>query len=213
MSAGGLSVDYTFPRVASVDKGAVLIQLTFTNTSDQPIGDIKIIEPVLKDGMTLTEFDPIETLCVGEADTKNLSINFNDTLQPAKFTICTSKGKYPCSIQPPIGEMVCPFVMDETDFNYKQGKLSGMHENCGEVDVGDRELGELSQRISEKASMSLCFTSQPSTLLFSAKTTAQEQFMLLTVAVSDGKAKVTVNSEAVVLGSMLLKDISAALKV
>jgi len=206
-------VDYTFPRVASVDKGAVLIQLTFNNTSDQPIADIKIIDPVLKDGMTLTEFDPIETLCVGEADTKNLSINFNDTLQPAKFTICTSKGKYPCSIQPPIGEMVCPFVMDETDFNYKQGKLSGMHENCGEVDVGDRELGELSQRISEKASMSLCFTSQPSTLLFSAKTTAQEQFMLLTVAVSDGKAKVTVNSEAVVLGSMLLKDISAALKV
>lgn len=41
----------------------------------------------------------------------------------------------------------------------------------------------------------------------------QEQFMLLTVAVSGSKAKVTVNSEAVVLGSMLLKDISAALKI
>ena len=57
------------------------------------------------------------------------------------------------------------------------GKLSGMHENCGEVDVGNRELGELSQRISEKASMSLCFTSQPSTLLFSAKTTAQVRLL------------------------------------
>lgn len=47
---------------------------------------------------------------------------------------------------------------------------------------------------------------------FSAKTLASGTLVLVSVKVSNKKAKVTVNSEKMVIGTMLLKDIQKAME-
>ena len=210
MSGGGLAVDYSFPRSAA-SSGAVPISLIFNNTTDQQITDVKVDDIDLKGGIEFTGFDTIPLISPGQSSQIGININFNDTLQPANFTLCCSKGRFPCKIQPPVGDMLSPFVVIESDFDEMKGKLKGMHEVTGECPNPGKDFGTISQLVSETAATSICFSAEADCLKFASKTVAQEKTLLMTLNVGD-VIKITVNSEAVVLGSMILKDIIKAIE-
>ena len=204
----GLDIEYSFPRTPALAAGAVNISLIIENGSENLITDIEITD-VEKTGVELDPFMKIPSLGIGAISQVNIGIDFKDTLQPAKFSVCCNLGKFPCKIQPNVGELLTPFVMDESDFNNEKGKLSGMHENRGSLDNPSLSIHTISQRVSDTASMSLCFSSDSNTLKFSSKTISKGQVLLLTVDVA-GTITVTVNSESVVFGSMILKNMTAA---
>ena len=210
MSGGGLGVDYSFPR-SHETSGFVTVDLSFSNTTDQPIDDVKIDDIELKDGMKFESFEPINILLPGQTSQARVNINFNDTLQPAKFTICCSKGRFSCKIQPPVGELVSPYLLVESDFDALKAKLSGMHEICSECNHSEKDDATLSQIISKVVSTSICFSTEPDCLKFASKTIAQDKTLLVTLNTLSDSTKLVVNSEAVVLGSMILKDIISAI--
>ena len=51
-----------------------------------------------------------------------MAVDFNDTTQPAQFTIGVDDRKHPVSLTAPVGELVQPYTMTENDFNNLQGK-------------------------------------------------------------------------------------------
>ena len=208
LSGGGLSIDYSFPRTESGEGGSVPISLTFNNTTDQDITDVRIEDLDGKGSVTMDDWIGIPVIPSGQTSQTCLYINFNDTLQPAKFTISCNKGRYPVKIQPPVGELLVPQVLVESEFDELRGKLSGMHETSGDCESGGKSASEISQLVSSRISSSLCFCGNSNSLKFGSKTVATEKMLLVSLDVGEGgKVKVIVNSEAVVLGSMILKDL------
>ena len=145
--------------------------------------------------------------CLARVLKLKLALNFNDTLQPAKFTICSSNGRFPCKIQSPVGEMISPYVLVESDFEAIKAKLSGMHEVSDECENSVKDFATLSQVISKVVATSICFSTENDCLKFASKTIAQEKTLLITLRVSESSTKITINTEAVVLGSVILKDV------
>lgn len=63
------------------------IELTFKNTSESPLSNITIGDTRLQSGMSMRDTNGINQLGAGNSATLTVGINFNDTLQPAKFDI------------------------------------------------------------------------------------------------------------------------------
>lgn len=62
------------------------------------------------------------SLAVNSSTTAVLSIDFNDTMQPAQFDICTSTKKFTVNIAAPVGELLRPHTLNEKDFFALQGR-------------------------------------------------------------------------------------------
>ena len=61
------------------------------------------------------------SLAAGQSTTVLMSINFNDTTQPAQFQLCCKDKKYNVSITAPVGELLQPNTITENDFLNLQG--------------------------------------------------------------------------------------------
>ena len=84
----GLQVAYRFMRHAHVySPKMAAFDVEFTNMGDSPIADIRIGTMRFQSGMEMKEMVPIAKLAPGASHSTNLGINFNDTIQPAKFDI------------------------------------------------------------------------------------------------------------------------------
>jgi len=92
------------------------------------------------------------------------------------------------------------------------GKLSGMHENTAKVaieqDASDAKY--FATRVLTVANMLQVPSSDEKTHRFSAHTLASGTLVLVEVAATDSSAKIIVNCEKMVIGTMLLKDIKTA---
>lgn len=88
ITGGGLQVHYKFTRRPHISSEKMLgVELTFKNTSDSPLSNITIGDTRLQSGMSMRDTSGINQLAPGSSSTLTVGINFNDTLQPAKFDI------------------------------------------------------------------------------------------------------------------------------
>ncbi|XP_033634375.1 AP-3 complex subunit beta-2-like isoform X1 [Asterias rubens] len=217
MNSQGLAATYRFTRNACMySTTMVSVELNFTNSSDAVIQTIKLGESKLSSGMKLHEFPEVTNLGVGKSVSVTLGIDYGDTTQPANFEICTETRKFSVSIKAPVGELLQPISMNESDFLLQQSKLTGMNENSDNITIPEADNTEkkIIAKVAEVANVQIVPASDPQlmTFRFAAKTLSKGVVVLVTVkSSSDGKGKITSNCEKMVIGSMLVKDIKKIL--
>lgn len=215
ISGNGLSVTYKFTRTISVfSPKMVSVELFLTNNGDVPLTNVKIGETKVQQGMEVQPFPEIASLGVGASVSVLMGINFNDTTQPASLELCTAEQKFKVSITAPVGELLQPYTMSESDFVVQQGKLGGMNENSANVSLPEEGNSSvfLCTCILTAGNLLQVPSSDGSVFKFAAKTLASGTLVLVTVKLLDKKANVTINSEKMVIGTMLLKDIQKAVE-
>lgn len=72
--------------------------------------------------MDLQAFPDISTLNANATTSVIMAIDFNDTTQPAEFTIVTNKKSFPVKVIAPVGELLQPNTVTEKDFLSRRGK-------------------------------------------------------------------------------------------
>ncbi|KAJ7998317.1 hypothetical protein DPEC_G00221440 [Dallia pectoralis] len=219
----GLSVEYCFSRQPfSPDPHMVSVQIKFTNSAASEAKNLHIEDTKLQTGMRMKEFPEIETLPAGESVSMVMGIDFCDSTQAANFQLCTHTRKFFVSIQPPVGELMMPIFMTENEFKKEQGQLMGMNEITEKVTLGEKCQDEhtVIQRVTAAANLSRvpCGSgkeySPPVPIppfpvhRFAGRTVTSGSLVLVSVVTKDnGGARVTVNCEKMVIGTMLVKDI------
>uniref|UniRef100_A0A667GRX5 AP-3 complex subunit beta n=1 Tax=Lynx canadensis TaxID=61383 RepID=A0A667GRX5_LYNCA len=211
----GLAVDYTFSRQPfSGDPHMVSVHIHFSNSSDTPIKGLHVGTPKLPAGISIQEFPEIESLAPGESVTAVMGINFCDSTQAANFQLCTQTRQFYVSIQPPVGELMAPVFMSENEFKKEQGKLTGMSEITEKLTLPDtcRNDHIVVQRVTAVANLGRVPCGASDEYRFAGRTLTSGSLVLLTLdARPTGAAQLTVNSEKMVIGTMLVKDVVQAL--
>uniref|UniRef100_A0A8C9ZLM9 AP-3 complex subunit beta n=1 Tax=Sander lucioperca TaxID=283035 RepID=A0A8C9ZLM9_SANLU len=209
----GLSVEYCFSRQPfSPDANMVAVQMQFTNNATSDTKNLHMEDVKLQSGMRVKEFPEIELLPAGEMVTAVMGIDFCDSTQAANFQLCTHTRKFFVSIQPPVGELMRPVFLTENEFKKEQGQLMGMNEITEKItlDVKCRNEHSIVQRVITAANLSRvpCGSDKE----FAGRTVTSSSLVLVTVATKEeGAAKLTINCEKMVIGTMLVKDILLAL--
>ncbi|XP_064608318.1 AP-3 complex subunit beta-2-like isoform X2 [Liolophura sinensis] len=215
MSGNGLALSYKFTRTISIFSPKMAsIELSFVNNSDKPLKEIHIGDKKLQSGMEMQDFPEIANLGPGASTTVLTAVNFNDTTQPAKFELVVSEQKFNLSISAPVGELLVPHTMNEKGFLTQQAKLSGMNENTGTAKIAESNISPsgIYTCVMEVANVLQVPSSEENVYRFAAKTLSLGCLTLVSVKVLESQAKVTVNCEKMVIGSMLVKDIKGALE-
>ncbi|XP_041075025.1 AP-3 complex subunit beta-2-like isoform X6 [Polyodon spathula] len=211
----GLAVEYCFSRQpCSLDPHMVAVQIQFSNNTDTEAKSLRIQEPKLMSGMRMQEFPEIEVLAPGETVTVIMGIDFCDSTQAANFQLCTQTRKFYVSIQPPVGELMMPAFMSESEFKKEQGHLMGMNEISEKLTLGEKCQSDhaIVQRVTSTANLSRVPCGSDREYRFAAKTVTSGSLVLVTVVTKEGMAaQLTVNCEKMVIGTMLVKDILQAL--
>ncbi|XP_054569172.1 AP-3 complex subunit beta-2 isoform X2 [Eptesicus fuscus] len=211
----GLAVDYTFSRQPfSGDPHMVSLHIHFSNSSDTPIKGLHVGTPKLPAGISIQEFPEIESLAPGESATAVMGINFCDSTQAANFQLCTQVRQFYVSIQPPVGELMAPVFMSENEFKKEQGKLTGMNEITEKLTLPDscRSDHTVVQKVTATANLGRVPCGTSDEYRFAGRTLTSGSLVLLTLdARPPGPAQLTVNSEKMVIGTMLVKDVVQAL--
>ncbi|XP_012511978.1 PREDICTED: AP-3 complex subunit beta-2 isoform X1 [Propithecus coquereli] len=211
----GLAVDYAFSRQPfSGDPHMVSVHIYFSNNSDTPIKGLRVGTPKLPAGISIQEFPEIESLAPGESATAVMGINFCDSTQAANFQLCTQNRQFYVSIQPPVGELMAPVFMSENEFKKEQGKLMGMNEITEKLTLPDtcRSDHIVVQKVTATANLGRVPCGTSNEYRFAGRTLTSGSLVLLTLdAQPAGAAQLTVNSEKMVIGTMLVKDVTQAL--
>uniref|UniRef100_H0VJP8 AP-3 complex subunit beta n=1 Tax=Cavia porcellus TaxID=10141 RepID=H0VJP8_CAVPO len=211
----GLAVDYAFSRQPfSRDPHMVSVHIYFSNSSETPIKGLHVGTSKLPAGISIQEFPEIELLAPGESATAVMGINFCDSTQAANFQLCTQTRQFYVSIQPPVGELMAPVFMSENEFKKEQGKLTGMNEITEKLMLPDtcRSDHTVVQKVTATANLGRVPCGTSDEYRFAGRTLTSGSLVLLTLdARPTGTAQVTVNSEKMVIGTMLVKDVIQAL--
>ncbi|ELK18306.1 AP-3 complex subunit beta-2 isoform X1 [Pteropus alecto] len=211
----GLAVDYAFSRQPfSGDPHMVSVHVHFSNSSDTPIKSLHVGTPRLPAGISIQAFPEIESLAPGESATAVMGINFCDSTQAANFQLCTQTRQFYVSIQPPVGELMAPVFMSENEFKKEQGKLTGMNEITEKLTLLDacRSDHVVVQKVTTTANLGRVPCGTSDEYRFAGRTLTSGSLVLLTLdARPAGPAQLTVNSEKMVIGTMLVKDVVQAL--
>ncbi|XP_063848352.1 AP-3 complex subunit beta-2-like isoform X2 [Scylla paramamosain] len=217
ISSGGLAVACRFTRSPHLYSPRMTsVELSFTNSGAEEIKDISVGAKKLAPGMALHEFAGITVLAPGATLCGTLGIDFNDTTQPAAFDLVAGGRTFNLSITAPVGELLMPLAMSETDFNLNQIKLRGMNELSGPVSVSTNQPATTTivDKIYEIANLLQVQSSSSTSLKFGGQTASGKALVLVSVLLSESgqESSVTVNCEKLVISSMLLKEIQSAVK-
>lgn len=121
LSGGGLAVAGRFTRSPHLYSPRMTsVEISFTNSSSEEIRDISVGRKKLAPGMSLHEFAGIAVLTPDTTLYGTLGVDFNDTTQPAAFDLVAGGRTYNISITAPVGELLMPLAMNESDFNHNQ---------------------------------------------------------------------------------------------
>ncbi|XP_075432044.1 AP-3 complex subunit beta-2 isoform X2 [Ascaphus truei] len=215
MTGEGLSVEYIFSRQPfPPDPRMVSVQIQISNNMEGEVQNVRISDPKLLSSLRVQEFQEIESLAPGESSMVIMGIDFCDSTQAANFQLCTHSRQFYVSIQPPVGELMAPVFMSENEFKREQGKLTGMNEITEKLSVGGTCHSDhiIVQRITSAANMSRVPCGADKEYRFAAKTVSSGTLILVTLTLKgDAAALLTINSEKMVIGTMLAKDIMQAL--
>ena len=206
VKGAGLQIDAVFVRSAS-PYGAkfTTVRLTLTNTIDEPVQAIGAKVDGLADGRQMYPFTELGVLAPQMGEQANLHVDFNEKTTPVKFEIYSSKGTFPVSLTPLVGEMMRPHDMARADFDAAQKRLAGMHEAAVTLPADAAVGEELADGILRKANMSLIHQAADR-LLFAAM--LGDSLVLLDVDASSGSATAKVNCDNAMLVSTIQKQLS-----
>ncbi|XP_060611569.2 AP-3 complex subunit beta-2 isoform X2 [Anolis sagrei] len=211
MTGEGLSVEYYFSRQPfPPDSRMVAVQIQISNNTAAEVKNIRVNEPKLISGMRVQEFQEIETLPPGETVNVVMGIDFCDSTQAASFQLCTHTRQFYVSIQPPVGELMAPVFMSENEFKKEQGKLTGMSEITEKLTLPDKCQSDhvIVQQVTAAANVSRVPCGSDKEYRFAAKTVSSGSLILVTLEKKTGNvAHLTINSEKMLIGTMLVKDI------
>lgn len=88
ISGDGLGVKYRFLRKPHISSNKmIVVELTFQNTSNSMINGISVESTQLQSGMKMHANSTVSQIAPGGAVNTTVGVDFNDTLQPAKFNI------------------------------------------------------------------------------------------------------------------------------
>ncbi|XP_061451097.1 AP-3 complex subunit beta-2 isoform X6 [Rhineura floridana] len=211
MTGEGLSVEYYFSRQPfTPDSGMVAVQIQISNNTAAEVKSIHVNEPKLLSGMRVQDFKEIESLAPGETVSVTMGIDFCDSTQAASFQLCTHTRQFYVSIQPPVGELMAPVFMSENEFKKEQGKLTGMSEITEKLTLPDKCQSDhvIVQQVTAAANVSRVPCGSDKEYRFAAKTVSSGSLILITLEKKAGNmAHLTINSEKMLIGTMLVKDI------
>uniref|UniRef100_H2Z3B3 AP-3 complex subunit beta n=1 Tax=Ciona savignyi TaxID=51511 RepID=H2Z3B3_CIOSA len=213
VTGGGLSAKYRYPRSPCIYSDTMItVELEFTNSSDSPIQNIHIGEKKLQAGLKVHDFAEIDAIEPGSSKTSTMGIDFCDTTQPLVFDICTKSRKFNVSVKIPVGELVKPVSMAQTEFLNQQGILSGMNENKGKVNVPETIQSSINKKVMEIVNVCIVPSTQSNIHRYAGKTAHGGSVLLLSIDLSEsGEAKLIVNCDKMVIGSMVFKQVKEAL--
>ncbi len=211
----GLGVTYRFTRAPHLFSATMVsIELLFTNYSNDVMENIKVGEKTLSPGMQLNEFAAINVLPSKATVQGTLGIDFNDSTQPVSFAIVTKTNSSHATIKATVGEFIRAVLMNENVYREERSKLRGMNEHSVTIPLNTTisDVRLLQQRIYEHANVGSVPSSLPNTLHFAGQTLSSQSLVLITIEIGDETATVSINCEKMVVGSMLLNEIKAALR-
>ncbi|NXL79357.1 AP3B2 protein, partial [Leptocoma aspasia] len=215
MAGEGLAVEYCFSRRPFPgDPHMVAVQIQISNNTDTEVKNLRVNEPKLLSGMRIQEFPEIEHLAPGDTATVVMGIDFCDSTQAANFQLCTHTRQFYVSIQPPVGELMAPVFMSENEFKKEQGKLMGMSEITEKLTLPEKCRSDhtIVQQVTSAANVGRVPCGASNEYRFAAKTVTSGSLVLITLERRQGStAQLTINSEKMVIGTMLVKDIIQAL--
>ncbi|XP_040458180.1 AP-3 complex subunit beta-2 isoform X1 [Falco naumanni] len=223
MAGEGLSVEYCFSRRPFPgDPHMVAVQIQISNNTDAEVKNLRVSEPKPLSGMRIQEFPEIEHLAPGDTASVVMGIDFCDSTQAANFQLCTHTRHFYVSIQPPVGELMAPVFMSENEFKKEQdhltrlgeGKLTGMSEITEKLTLPEKCQSDhtIVQQVTSAANVGRVPCGADNEYRFAAKTVTSGSLVLITLEQREGAAaQLTVNSEKMVIGTMLVKDIIQAL--
>ena len=106
--------------------------------------------------------------------------------------------------------------MSEEDFAKEKKKLAGMNEHSASLAFGDNSKPPSTQKLFDAVLAAGAFGQVPSTdensVKMAAKSMATASLSLVSLVKGEEKVDITVNSEKLMFGSLLLKDIKTALE-
>ncbi|XP_059381897.1 AP-3 complex subunit beta-1-like [Carassius carassius] len=213
MTGKGLSAQYRFTRQPCIyGNSMVSLQLTLSNSSDQALENIHISEKSSA-GQNIHRFNAIERLEPQASVTVSMGVDFNDSTQAANFQLCTKEDEFSVSIQPAVGELLLPITVSEADFSKEQGKLLGMNESSATITMTPENVSSQSvnRKVVSVANLGVIPSSQENIHRFAGKTVSSGCLVLVSVALKDPDAVITINTEKTVMGSMLLRQLKTAL--
>jgi len=213
VTTGGVAVNYRFTRHPHLYAPRMVgIELTFYNHSTEDIPIIKLGSKSLPAGMSLHEFPALDNISPEQSRSATLGIDYNDTTQAAKLDLVIGNRPYTVSINCPTGEMMRPLNMSQMAFTQEQAKLSGMNEATGSVSLPSTacDAKSVTQRIYQAANVLQVPSGDTSQLLFAGKTVSGGILMLISLGLEN--MVVTVNTEKIVLGNMMVKETKTALE-
>uniref|UniRef100_A0A8C3RD89 AP-3 complex subunit beta n=1 Tax=Cyanoderma ruficeps TaxID=181631 RepID=A0A8C3RD89_9PASS len=215
MAGEGLAVEYCFSRRPFPgDPHMVAVQIQISNNTDTEVKNLRVNEPKLLSGMRIQEFPEIERLAPGDTASVVMGIDFCDSTQAANFQLCTHTRQFYVSIQPPVGELMAPVFMSENEFKKEQGKLMGMSEITEKLTLPEKCRSDhtIVQQVTSAANVGRVPCGASNEYRFAAKTVTSGSLVLITLERREGStAQLTINSEKMVIGTMLVKDIIQAL--
>ncbi|NWZ90102.1 AP3B2 protein, partial [Nesospiza acunhae] len=215
MAGEGLAVEYCFSRRPFPgDPHMVAVQIQISNNTDTEVKNLRVNEPKPLSGMRIQEFPEIEHLAPGDTATVVMGIDFCDSTQAANFQLCTHTRQFYVSIQPPVGELMAPVFMSENEFKKEQGKLMGMSEITERLTLPEKCRSDhtIVQQVTSAANVGRVPCGASNEYRFAAKTVTSGSLVLITLERREGStAQLTINSEKMVIGTMLVKDIIQAL--
>ncbi|NXJ25440.1 AP3B2 protein, partial [Dicrurus megarhynchus] len=215
MAGEGLAVEYCFSRRPFPgDPHMVAVQIQISNNTDTEVKNLRVNEPKPLSGMRIQEFPEIERLAPGDTASVVMGIDFCDSTQAANFQLCTHTRHFYVSIQPPVGELMAPVFMSENEFKKEQGKLMGMSEITEKLTLPEKCRSDhtIVQQVTLAANVGRVPCGASNEYRFAAKTVTSGSLVLITLERREGStAQLTINSEKMVIGTMLVKDIIQAL--
>uniref|UniRef100_A0A8C3TZT6 AP-3 complex subunit beta n=1 Tax=Catharus ustulatus TaxID=91951 RepID=A0A8C3TZT6_CATUS len=215
MAGEGLAVEYCFSRRPFPgDPHMVAVQIQISNNTDTEVKNLRVNEPKPLSGMRIQEFPEIEHLAPGDTASVVMGIDFCDSTQAANFQLCTHTRQFYVSIQPPVGELMAPVFMSENEFKKEQGKLMGMSEITEKLMLSEKCQSDhtIVQQLTSAANVGRVPCGASNEYRFAAKTVTSGSLVLITLERREGStAQLTINSEKMVIGTMLVKDIIQAL--
>ncbi|KAK2550352.1 AP-3 complex subunit beta-2 [Acropora cervicornis] len=234
MQGKGLSGSFKFTRGPCIyATNMVAVEVTLVNNSDASISNIHVAEKKLASGMSMHEFQEVVSMkdtstykssidnavmfCILASLARGATIS-DDEMRISCFS--TLNNKFPVSIKAPVGELLQGCPMSEADFLAKQGKLRGLNENSGKLDIPADAASEekVCAKLKEAAAVSYIGSEHlpdgDSNYRFAGRTISGGTYVLVTVNVkASGKdCSITVNCEKMAISSMLVKEIKLALQ-
>ena len=147
--------------------------------------------------------------------TVTIGVDFNDSIQKIGFDLDVGGRIHPLTLTPPVGEIGRACTMSEENFAKEKKKLAGMNEHATKLSIvasSAISMQSLVDGVLSAGAFGQVSSTEENSAKMASKSMATAALSLVTIVKNESDVAVTVNSEKLMFGSLLLKDIKTALE-